>query len=563
MRFTITSILLSLLVISCALKPKINTNNVAKNDTLKFEHIYVEALKNKMLSRNELAKKQFKECLKLKSQSTAAAYQLAVLLYDEHKYDEAKKYAEFCLKYKPDSQWYLLLRASIARELNNTKVYGDIYKKLVAANPNNLEYNYELALICYNNNDLNRALSILNEIQMQLGVNETVSYLKNSIYYKQKKYNFIEIELKTLLKTYPDSTKYSDMLADFYVKFNQTDKAILLFNDAFKKDSSDVNTKIALAWLYANQQQYSEGLPYLTNILPNPNIGFERKYKVASFYLYAQNNTLPDSSVNKIYSLLYKNNDITGEFLAKYIAYLYAKKDLTRAEKYSLIAIDKFPDNFDSWNLYFDILLRLNRYDALNKYATKCLEYFPNQASVYFYCGYSHFLLKHYDKAIGYLQTSIDYSIDNEELTKQNYLIIAESYHRIGKHKDSDKYFDKYLQKDSSNAYLLNNYAYYLLQRGTKYEKAIKLSRKSLEIEPFNSSFLDTYAWILFTQQQYDMALNYIQRAYKYGGNKNATILDHYGDIYNKLGNKENANIMWKEAYRISKSKKILEKIDK
>jgi Tfp pilus assembly protein PilF len=145
----------------------------------------------------------------------------------------------------------------------------------------------------------------------------------------------------------------------------------------------------------------------------------------------------------------------------------------------------------------------------------------------------------------------IDYVIENEELEKQFYLTLAECYHSLGKDKDSDKYFDNYLAIDSTNAYLMNNYAYYLAKRNNKLDKALNLSRKSIEIEPFNSSFLDTYSWILYTLAEYDKALNYIQRAYKYGGNKNPVVLEHYGDILMKIGNTVEAIDRWKDAYQL------------
>ncbi len=544
------------------------TNNIygKGNDTpdsIKFAHSYIEALKNKMLGRNELAKKQFKECLQINPKSTASAYQLSKLLLAENNTEEAKLYAELCLKHKANNEWYLLLRAKIAEKNNNIDLYKSIYEKLVALSPNNLEYLYELATICSETQEYNKALSLLNEIQTQIGINETVSFMKNSIYYKQEQYKFIEIELKSLQKNFPDSSKYDDILADFYVRFNKIDHAIEMYKIALTKDSTNVQSKATLAWLYAKQKNYNKGFYYLKNVLGKTSIKFDKIFTLADLYLNAENDSLSGDKIEMIFQGLINRNDFNDKFLEKYIKYLYSKKDLSNAEKYALLSIEKFPNNYSSWNLYFDILLKVDRYDDLNKSAKKCLEYFPNQALIYFYCGYSYFLLKKYEKALPYLKTSIDYSVDNQELILQNYLIIAESYHHLGEHIKSDEYFEKYLQKEKRNPILMNNYAYYLLQRGVNYEKALKLSRTSLEIDPFNSSFLDTYAWILFAQKKYEMALNYIKRAYKYGGSKNASVLEHYGDIYHKLGNTENAKIMWKEAYRISKSKKILDKINK
>ena len=454
------------------------------------------------------------------------------------------------------------MRASIAKQLNERDIYQDIYKKLVAAYPNSLSYNYELAIIHFENKNYNESLATLQQLQKQVGVNENVSFLKNHIYYEQKRFDAIQLELKNLSRAFPDSAKYSDMLAEFYLKFNQPNKALAMYKDVLEKDSVNSNAIVGISWIYGKLEKYDIGFPYLLRNLDNENITFERKLKVANLYLEAKKNRLTEDSIVIIYETLINDYELTGDFLSKYIAYLYLRKDLMNAEKYALMAINKFPGNYNSWDYYFNVLLVLNRPEALNKYSKKGLEYFPNHGSVYFYCGYSYFLLKDYKNAVDYLEMGLDYVVENEDLEMQFYLTLAESYHSIGKHKNSDKYFDKYLAKDSTNSYLMNNYAYYLVQRNISLDKALQLSRKSIEIEPFNSSFLDTYARILFYMQDYDKALNYIQRAYKYGGNKNAVILEHYGDILNKKGNNAEAVDRWKDAYKLNKSDRVLKKIN-
>ena len=49
----------------------------------------------------------------------------------------------------------------------------------------------------------------------------------------------------------------------------------------------------------------------------------------------------------------------------------------------------------------------------------------------------------------------------------------------------------------------INNYSYYLSLREEKLEYAESLSKKSIIAEPNNSTFLDTYAWILFKLKRF------------------------------------------------------------
>ena len=43
----------------------------------------------------------------------------------------------------------------------------------------------------------------------------------------------------------------------------------------------------------------------------------------------------------------------------------------------------------------------------------------------------------------------------------------------------------------------LNNYAYYLSEKGVDLHKAEAMSYKTIKAEPNNGTYLDTYAWIL------------------------------------------------------------------
>ena len=59
----------------------------------------------------------------------------------------------------------------------------------------------------------------------------------------------------------------------------------------------------------------------------------------------------------------------------------------------------------------------------------------------------------------------------------------------------------------------LNNYAYYLSERGEQLDKAEVMSYKTVKAEPKNSTYLDTYAWILYMLGRYSEAKIYIDQA--------------------------------------------------
>ena len=116
------------------------------------------------------------------------------------------------------------------------------------------------------------------------------------------------------------------------------------------------------------------------------------------------------------------------------------------------------------------------------------------------------------------------------------------------------------LYNNPNNAIVLNNYSYYLSLRKFNLEKAQKMSYKCNELEPNNGTYQDTYAWILYCLEDYDNARLWIEKALKNGGDKSAVIIEHYGDILFKLGEKKEAIDQWKKAKLIDSGSELLDK---
>jgi len=517
-----------------------------------------------MLGQSVLAYQQFVQCLEMNPLSTASAYQLALLSIENGDIEQAKLYAEICVNNKPQNEWYLLLRADIAKRLNERSVYSKIYTKLSNQFPHNLNYLYEYAIIQYENKEYDGTLVSLQNLENEIGINENISFLRNNIFFSQKRLDAIQLELLRLRKAFPDSTKYSDMLAEFYLNYNQPEKALSLYQNILEIEKDNASANLGIAWIQGNLGKFALGFPYLNKGIKSPLLKYENKKRVVDLYLNSATNQLPDDSINQIYLVLLEANPSETEVINRYIAYLFDRKNYKQAEKYAKKSISLNPDNFTAWEFLMNILMLQGRNEELKTYSLKALEYFPNHALVFFFSGYSHFAIKQYNEAINYLEMGMDYVSDNQDLTKQFLIYLAEGNHYISKNKQSDSYFEKYLKIDSTNAYVMNNYAYYLTTRGFNLEKALLLSRKCIEIEPFNSSFLDTYAWILFTLNDYDKAFNYIERAYKYGGNQNSLVVEHFGDILFKKNKVDDALERWKEAYALNRNNSLLlEKINK
>jgi Tfp pilus assembly protein PilF len=136
------------------------------------------------------------------------------------------------------------------------------------------------------------------------------------------------------------------------------------------------------------------------------------------------------------------------------------------------------------------------------------------------------------------------------------YSIFGDIYHSLGDNERAYEAFDSCLIYRPEDAMVLNNYAYYLSLDKKDLERAEEMSAKSLEIEPGNPTYLDTYAWILFQQKKYPEAQVYIDSVLVMLGDSltadDENLLEHAGDIYYKAGNKSKALDLWRQALELS-----------
>lgn len=164
----------------------------------------------------------------------------------------------------------------------------------------------------------------------------------------------------------------------------------------------------------------------------------------------------------------------------------------------------------------------------------------------------------HYLKALSYMSLDLNEEAVDElrislsyEPKNLNYLTnMGNTYDRLQKRDSSEFYYKLALEIEPTNAMINNNLAYSYSQRDRNLELALEMSRLSLEKEPENIAYLDTYAWINYKLGNYNIALEYLKKAIGLG-EASAEIYEHLGDVYLKLEDVENAEKSWKHSIRI------------
>ncbi|MFZ3211546.1 MAG: tetratricopeptide repeat protein [Terriglobales bacterium] len=125
--------------------------------------------------------------------------------------------------------------------------------------------------------------------------------------------------------------------------------------------------------------------------------------------------------------------------------------------------------------------------------------------------------------------------------------VLGSIYERQKRYEPAEAAFKKVLASDPHSAITLNYLGYMMADRGAHLEEALAYIKKAVELDPQNGAYLDSLGWAYFKLGNYDLAEENLRKASERIGN-DATVQDHLGDVYQKMGHLKQAAAHWQRA---------------
>jgi tetratricopeptide (TPR) repeat protein len=476
-------------------------------------------------------------------------FELARLLADKKNIEESISQMEEAVSLNPDNIWYRFFLAELYEFAGKYSDAIKIYDRIIQEDPDNLDNYYQLASLYLSAGKYNDAVRIYDQIESKIGITEEISLQKQKIHLLQKDFQDAEEEMKRLIAAFPSETKYMAILAELYMTANQQDKAYELYEKILATDPEDPYIHMTLADFYRKQGKKDKAFGELKLGFANPALDIDTKVSILlSFY-----------NINEVYDELKDEAEELSRILiathpSNPKGYSIAGDLYVQDKKYSeardvfIKAVELDSSKYVIWEEILRLDIVLEQYDHLLSYGKTAIELFPDQPVLFIMNGIAEFQLNHYQKALDQYNRALGLVVSDNDLLAQVYMHLGDTYHALNNPEESDKAYEKSLQIKDNNAYVLNNYAYYLSIRNKDLEKAEQMAKRALGLEPDNSSFQDTYGWIMYKLGKYDDAKKWIGKALEDTTGVSAEVLEHYGDTLYRLGNAEGALEYWKKA---------------
>ncbi len=474
-------------------------------------------------------------------------------------YDTAIKYALAAAVKEPENKWYKTDLANLyltTKDYNKAiTVYEDIYK----SNKNDLEIPYNLAALYSHLKNYKRAIELYDEIENKVGINENLSLAKQQLYLLINNKTKAFDEINKLILNYPNEPRFYGILAEMYTSDNLFIKAEENYKKLFAIDSTNSLGMLSIIDFYRKKMDYENAFLTIKKVINDKNIEFNPKVMIFVQMLNNQSEfNIYNQQIKECLLLLKSKYKNQKDVYTLYSDYLIKMNLFDEAKDEILYLLDNFSGNTLLWEQLLSIYSYKNDFENLYIKSKTAIDSFPDYSLFYLFNGVSANQTGRTEKGIEILTKGLKTLKNNPDLEIDFFTNLGEAYYNNKEYKRSDYYFDEVLKREPDNIYVINNYSYYLSLREEKLEYAESISKKTILAEPNNSTYLDTYAWILFKLKRYEDALYYIKKAFENGGANSNVIVEHYGDIQYMSGNIDAAMELWKLAVELGNTSDIL-----
>lgn len=551
--FLTLSLLLTSSIAFCqdTIQPKIS---LAQN-----AEYFSKGIENKYNENYDVAIECFENALKAFPEDHASMYELSMLYAMKGLQEKGFEMMKNAVTLDSTNKWYQIRLADFYKQSYDYESFVNIYSKLLENEPNNLEYLevYIDALLHLERHE--ELIEKLNVFEDNVGVNEYLSMMKVDIYNMLGDRDNVTKEIEKLSNAFPYDTRYLSMLATVYNQSGREKDAYEIYLEIKELNPDDPYVSTSLLEYYHNQGELDKAFEEFILSIKNKNLDYNTKLQIYEYWFNdreSNENTIKEAEVTgKTFIEAHPDKEL-GYYVIGTV--YYNNEDYAEANRYYSEAVKRDSSSFMSWYQLIITDLELNAIEDLYEHTIKVQRFYPEQPLFYLFNGLALIEMDRYEEAIKVLEKGRFMSAD-KELSADFDTYIADIYHELGNKEMMYKYYDKVLKNNPENDYVLNNYAYFLSVDGVRLEDALKMSAITIEKDPKNVTYLDTYAWILYKLGRYKEAKKWMEKVFSYDKNAGGVNYEHYGDILYKLGEKEKAVQNWKKAKKLGGTSEFID----
>ncbi len=405
-----------------------------------FQSAYFESLKQKAIMNYDKSIESLEKCLKLQPGNAAVFYELGKNYLLQKNYKKAYDLFERATQIDPKNKWFWAGMYDVSYEQKDFNQAIIVVNKLIEFKES---YKEDLVSLYMNTQQFDKALTLINELNDKSGKTDQRNVYKIQILQNTKLQNPEKENLIDQIKKNPkEEVNYLDLIR-LYSESSQEEKALEIARKLEKEIPTSDWAQVSLFKFHINNNDGDNAVKAMNTVFESKKIDDKIKHRILNeFLIFVKTNPKFNPDLEK--AIGYFKND-TNVKVAKEVAKFYQnQKDYDKAiQYYELHFKTNSEPDFETSNLLFQCYVEKLQFDVLSIKAEKMIEIYPSQPQFYYFAGLSFNQLKNFRKAKDYLETGLDYLVENKTLEINFNIQLGEAYNGLGDVAKKEKYFKK------------------------------------------------------------------------------------------------------------------------
>ncbi len=530
------------------------------------DRLFLDAVCCQLRGDDSTALQLLDSCRTVNPNAAEAYYRLAQQYFDTGNDSIATKYMERAARLQPANDTY---QESVAATYIQQRDYDSAikaYENLYSHHRERTDVLDILARLYGAKKDYTRMLSTIERIEKIDGESDELTFMKMNVYEMRHDTKNAYRMLKALNDAHPNEPNYKVMLGNWLMNHSRRDDAFKCFQGALADDPQNAFALNSMYDYYRAGGDNAAADELREKILFSSQTESKTKVTMLQQAIKESEKSGGDSVVvlnlfDRTMAASPKDADISN-MKAMYMKLKGMPVDSVNAAFEHTLTFE--PDNNLARIKLIQDKWEKKKWDEVIALSTAGTQYNPEDMTFYYFLGLAYFQKDDDDHALDALKRGADEIDDHadSDMASDFYGAMGDILFKKKQQEEAFEAYDKSLKWKEDNIVVLNNYAYYLSELRRDLKRAEQMSFKTVQAEPTNATYLDTYAWILFLQKRYDEARAYIDRALQNDtdtvNGPSAVVIGHAGDIYCMCGDTDRAVELWQRALKAGGDKAVL-----
>lgn len=368
--------------------------------------VYFEMGKNHALLRDfDAAEREFKKVLQIDKNQTDVLAQLYDVYYQQRDYDKSIVLVERLIKH--DEEY----KEDLANLLTLTKQYE-------------------------------KALTLLDELDVSWGENDIRNALRVRIYKATGDREGAIANIEHKIDSNPKNEREYLNLIFLYSEQGDSQKAFEAAKSLLKNNPNSQLVHLALYKFYLDEGNIEQGINSMKIVFSSSDVDKESKYRVlGDFILFVNSNPEYEQELEEVVKLFSEEN---GSLVYQKVGeYYVAKLKMEEALDYYEQGMALEKDNYNLLKNTLLLQLEFKKYTEAADLSASALTTFPAQALIYLINGVANNGLNNSSEAVESLEMGLDFIIDDPKMEHDFYDQLRIAYTNLGNTKKASQYAEK------------------------------------------------------------------------------------------------------------------------